>query len=970
MKEDQGSENQGAAKDGLAEDNIMVNEGGVDRHPDQADVENFFNRVQICAATIGVGAMEHNEEYIKLTMGTRIKHSADLLKYRPCGKIQIDQGTCPIVEQFHPQCMLEKPKIAYGELIFIQIEKKDRPNKTGARAMMGIYAGQDRRVAGNIIAHPISPKADRSGWNIHQSLSVLRYVNVPGYFVLVHLPDSKTVPPSPEGHDILTYDDIMAEFDNQEQDPDDLSDGEHEVEIIKDHSAEEADVFSYLVGFKGYDASHDLWFSQDDMAGCEEIIAEYWQNNPEPNHNIDQIIAFISSEDRARRETFQNQNFQNRSESQNRSSTTLGAYRNASAAADIAQIEDPDADPDQIVAFINSISGEDYKSVPAKPTMYCIGTLNQDTVSVQALSEYQVAALVGEKMHQYIFPVVEIPPKEFIKMDGGTDAVKTELDQMSERRFNNTKPIPAHIKHTALECRIICTQKRDGRMKARLVAKDLKARRKLPATSTYAAVPAMYGFKLLIAAADGKTDIVSTTDFTVAYLQSENRDDHTTWVLIKYRCPFTNQWIYTWIMGEIYGGQKAGKTWKDSLAHKMIMVGGFVEVKNMENMFYHPYMQTAVSIHVDDPLIVNKTEEGYEASHDFLEENFDTKGRNKLEMGKEIDYLSMEITLNSDYDIVITNRAKSLKFLADAGMSDCYTTTKPPMTKASLKAAMAFDTPLSEIENTARLADNGRFGWLAQTTHIGLVTATSIAQGLPPIEGTKQVAKSMYQWLKTHCGDGLISRSGVRTGLEVCTDADWGGLHSVTGEVRSRTGVAISYNEMLVDQYSGLQKTIASHYHEWDEDEPRLQYEQHIATSTANAEVVAAAEGIGRALHITYIGSELGIPMPEPIQIDIDASAAIGFLENTGGSGRMKHLDIKAGWIQLARDNSVVQYNKVDGKTIKANFFTKLLDKTEFDREYAALAYMAPAEAAEETTETDEEDKKPSAEDSDSEGHA
>ena len=31
---------------------------------------------------------------------------------------------------------------------------------------------------------------------------------------------------------------------------------------------------------------------------------------------------------------------------------------------------------------------------------------------------------------------------------------------------------------------------------------------------------------------------------------------------------------------------------------------------------------------------------------------------------------------------------------------------------------------------------------------------------------------------------------------------------------------------------------------------------------------------------------------------------------------------------------------------------------------------MAPAEAAEETTETDEEDKKPSAEDSDSEGHA
>ena len=46
------------------------------------------------------------------------------------------------------------------------------------------------------------------------------------------------------------------------------------------------------------------------------------------------------------------------------------------------------------------------------------------------------------------------------------------------------------------------------------------------------------------------------------------------------------------------------------------------------------------------------------------------------------------------------------------------------------------------------------------------------------------------------------------------------------------------------------------------------------------------------------------------------------------------------------------------------------MDKTDFDKEYVALAYIAPTDATEETTETDEEDKKPSAEDSDSEGHA
>ena len=97
----------------------------------------------------------------------------------------------------------------------------------------------------------------------------------------------------------------------------------------------------------------------------------------------------------------------------------------------------------------------------------------------------------------------------------------------------------------------------------------------------------------------------------------------------------------------------------------------------------------------------------------------------------------MEINLRPSGDIIITNYKKCEKFLTDAGMLECYATTQPPMTKALLKEAIKLDTPLSAADNSTRLSDNGRFGWLAQTTHLGLVTATSIAQGLPPIEGTK-----------------------------------------------------------------------------------------------------------------------------------------------------------------------------------------------------------------------------------------
>ena len=97
--------------------------------------------------------------------------------------------------------------------------------------------------------------------------------------------------------------------------------------------------------------------------------------------------------------------------------------------------------------------------------------------------------------------------------------------------------------------------------------KDLKVKRKLPDTQTYAAVPSHSAMRLLIAAADGSTNVVSTTDYKVAYLQSPNRTDSTTWLLSKYKSPTTGEWKYVWLMGEIYGGQEAGLCWKNYRTH-------------------------------------------------------------------------------------------------------------------------------------------------------------------------------------------------------------------------------------------------------------------------------------------------------------------------------------------------------------------------------------------------------------------
>jgi len=104
--------------------------------------------------------------------------------------------------------------------------------------------------------------------------------------------------------------------------------------------------------------------------------------------------------------------------------------------------------------------------------------------------------------------------------------------------------------------------------------------------------------------------------------------------------------------------------------------------------------------------------------------------------------------------------------------------------------------------------------------------------------------------------------------------------------------------------------------------------------SSGEAEIHALSEAIKIGLHLKYVGQELGLEMPDRVPIEVDASAAIAFAENTLGVGRMKHLDLRSEWIRQMKDNQEVVFIKVDGKTNLADFFTKVLSPGEH-HEYA-----------------------------------
>ena len=90
------------------------------------------------------------------------------------------------------------------------------------------------------------------------------------------------------------------------------------------------------------------------------------------------------------------------------------------------------------------------------------------------------------------------------------------------------------------------------------------------------------------------------------------------------------------------------------------------------------------------------------------------------------------------------------------------------------------------------------FNWLATTTHPGIATASSMLAGWNkvPVNASVAARKHVMRWLKGTLGQYLMAPAGNKIGFRFTVDSDWAGLHSVSGESRSRIGIAIFYNGM------------------------------------------------------------------------------------------------------------------------------------------------------------------------------
>ena len=261
-----------------------------------------------------------------------------------------------------------------------------------------------------------------------------------------------------------------------------------------------------------------------------------------------------------------------------------------------------------------------------------------------SLTPEQLTTYLGKDLLPTV-GAAELPLKQLIEtaLEETKEVIEKENKAMYSIRIRLVKAdenqLTEEMKKNALELRYTMSRKRPtddeiracktkGRLKARLVAKDLKCIHKLPEEQAYAPVPELSAFRLLMAAFDAEVDRVSTTDVDTAHLQVPNSS---TKILGKIRCPWTGQWIYVDIMGVVYVMQIGWQKWleevKGTLTSKPF---NMKEIENNNSVYINAEKGIAVCCWVDDPVIICKTEETATWFHAQISAKYDAKGINRL----------------------------------------------------------------------------------------------------------------------------------------------------------------------------------------------------------------------------------------------------------------------------------------------------------------------------------------------------
>ena len=531
----------------------------------------------------------------------------------------------------------------------------------------------------------------------------------------------------------------------------------------------------------------------------------------------------------------------------------------------------------------------------------------------------------------------------------------------------STDPEYAEAVRISTLCRPLLDRKADGTWKARLVKRgDLEDSEAEDGKDYvfFSHVASLASLRMTImqpgryAIQHGQTDAdrieLSSIDVANAFCQSNKFDDGVKRFL-KVHSPIDGVWRYYRQMKPLYGAKSAPKRWNDTFVQFIttpIAEGGpgFVRGKNEPSIFRRERTEShgalLLCLYVDDLLLAGPRavqDEFYE----LLRGRFKCKDVKWLTPTTPLTHLGMQISMDDEYTYLsmsqyIRNMATILHLEASAPMAVPFIGNITDLKEISKEKKEWHATAL------------GMLGWVSSTVRLDVRHCHSrIAQyTASPCQGSydalvlvcrylistpdlclRQPLRELGEW-RFYCDSDMGSNPepGNRRRSQLGYIALWGWVPIVWSSKVTSVGFTM---DALPAGFVSKLPPVTAH--------PDFK-EEHVATSSAEAEIYSLALFTNELLSLSYAVEEAGFEFPKPAVVQVDNQAAIAFSRqaDTGGRSKLRHIDLRQQWVHLLRESGLVTCVHVSTVSNLGDLLTKALDTSTFRRLRDQLMYWCP----------------------------
>jgi hypothetical protein len=449
---------------------------------------------------------------------------------------------------------------------------------------------------------------------------------------------------------------------------------------------------------------------------------------------------------------------------------------------------------------------------------------------------------------------------------------------------------------------MILELKRCSRKKARWLCQGFREPVSWDKGSNMSPVAFIDTIRMLILMNGPKSDLISTNDVSVAFLQANGFDPNDKRYVSYKAFKEASEYVFE-LCGPLYGQRIASKQWYSTIA-SWLCDRGFIQAQNEPCLFRQLETGFKVVLVVDDLLCRGSPTDTIKF-HEELEgpDGFECSpaSRKILTVDTEIDYCGLNLSMKVKGDRVyysIDQTEGLILMLDELGLSDQPIKSSP---MPNMDLLLSDPTLLNDDDTTWCKSVLGQLHHYARGTRWDIAYTVSVLSQFcaDPTVGTIKAIKYLAGYLNDNLQfDITVMRSESPDVFNYYTDANH------YGKGRSQTGVLILLNGAPLHWRSNRQPVTAD--------------------SPAVSEIYALKEGVKDGRLVQWVAEEMGISTSYPFTVCVDNTQAISFQSDTCPNSKIRgSIDMREAWVKELRDLGVVATLYVDGNSNLADIFTK-----------------------------------------------